>query len=313
MTRDDHHRVWPLPFGDRPSLDLRTDLGSLVVVPVKAGEEPRIEAVGRGADQLELRIERVQEQEQEQKQETVRVEVEPFRQFTWWGGWDTRLLAHVPPALTARIETGAGSIAIRGLDGATLAVRTNAGRIELTDVRGRLRLSADAGSIAAHAIAGALDAEAQAGSIRLEIAGLDPGEHRVRAGMGAIRVELAQGLDVRVETRTAMGSARNSYPAHPNAAAVLSLATDMGSIRVSEGTTARWPGGATPAPPVAPAASPHGSPAATATATATSASPSGAAVAADGDADLDRILAMVEAGQLSARDADDLLRALGRA
>jgi len=306
MTRDDHHRVWPLPFGDRPSLDLRTDLGSLVVVPVKAGEEPRIEAVGRGADQLELRIERVQEQEQE----TVRVEVEPFRQFTWWGGWDTRLLAHVPPALVARIETGAGSIAIRGLDGATLAVRTNAGRIELTEVRGRLRLSADAGSIAAHAIAGALDAEAQAGSIRLEIAGLDPGEHRVRAGMGAIRVELAQGLDVRVETRTAMGSARNSYPAHPNAAAVLSLATDMGSIRVSEGTTARWPGGATPAPPpVAPAASAHGAPAATATTAATSAARS----APDGDADLDRILAMVEAGQLSARDADDLLRALGRA
>jgi len=306
MTRDDHHRVWPLPFGDRPSLDLRTDLGSLVVVPVKAGEEPRIEAVGRGADQLELRIERVQEQEQE----TVRVEVEPFRQFTWWGGWDTRLLAHVPPALVARIETGAGSIAIRGLDGATLAVRTNAGRIELTEVRGRLRLSADAGSIAAHAIAGALDAEAQAGSIRLEIAGLDPGEHRVRAGRGAIRVELAQGLDVRVETRTAMGSARNSYPAHPNAAAVLSLATDMGSIRVSEGTTARWPGGATPAPPpVAPAASAHGAPAATATTAATSAARS----APDGDADLDRILAMVEAGQLSARDADDLLRALGRA
>ncbi len=307
MTRDDHHRVWPLPFGDRPSLDLRTDLGSLVVVPVKVGEEPRIEAVGRGADQLELRIERVQEQEQEQ--ETVRVEVEPFRQFTWWGGWDTRLLAHVPPALVARIETGAGSIAIRGLDGATLAVRTNAGRIELTEVRGRLRLSADAGSIAAHAIAGALDIEAQAGSIRLEIAGLDPGEHRVHAGMGAIRVELAQGLDVRVETRTAMGSARNSYPAHPNAAAILSLATDMGSIRVSEGTTARWPGGATPAPPVAPAASAHGSPAATATTTATSA----ATAARDGDADLDRILAMVEAGQLSARDADDLLRALGRA
>jgi len=306
MTRDDHHRVWPLPFGDRPSLDLRTDLGSLVVVPVKAGEEPRIEAVGRGADQLELRIERVQEQEQE----TVRVEVEPFRQFTWWGGWDTRLLAHVPPALVARIETGAGSIAIRGLDGATLAVRTNAGRIELTEVRGRLRLSADAGSIAAHAIAGALDAEAQAGSIRLEIAGLDPGEHRVRAGMGAIRVELAQGLDVRVETRTAMGSARNSYPAHPNAAAVLSLATDMGSIRVSEGTTARWPGGATPAPPpVAPAASAHGATAATATTAATSAARS----APDRDADLDRILAMVEAGQLSARDADDLLRALGRA
>src|SRR5262249_17369171 len=102
----------------------------------------------------------------------------------------------------------------------------------------RLKLAADAGSIRGHDVAGRIWAETQAGSIRLEITGLEPGEHRVRASMGQVRVDLAPGLEVRVESRASMGSSRVSYPSHQNASAWLRLSTEMGAIRVGEGTSA---------------------------------------------------------------------------
>src|SRR5262249_60283398 len=140
--------------------------------------------------------------------------------FAWVGGWVTRLVLHVPTTVSARVETSAGSIDVRHLDGCDLNLKASAGRIDLTNVRGRLKLAADAGSIRGHDVAGRIWAETQAGSIRLEITGLEPGEHRVRASMGQVRVELAQGLEVRVESRASMGSSRVSYPSHPNASAV---------------------------------------------------------------------------------------------
>jgi hypothetical protein len=117
--------------------------------------------------------------------------------------------------------------------------------------------------------------------------------------MGSVRVELARGLDVAIETHTSMGSIRNNYPSHESAAAKLLLTTDMGSVRVDEGTSVR-PIGRSPAsyapfrperpePPIAPTAT-----------------------APREDPELDRILKMVEAGELSAHDADELLRAMGR-
>jgi hypothetical protein len=250
------HRSWQLPFGSQPALELRADATSVAIVPVSGDEAPHLEAIGRGADRLDLRIDRVGDR--------VNVAIEPFRQFTWWGGWDTRLVVHVPPAVSARVETSAGSIDVRHLDGCDLDLKASAGRIDLDSVRGRLKLAADAGSIRGHDLAGRIWAETQAGSIRLEITGLEPGEHRVRASMGQVRVDLAQGLEVKVESRASMGSSRVSYPSYPNASAVLQLSTEMGAIRVGEGSSAvarsarhdaghangrHAPGGVPPVPP----------------------------------------------------------------
>ncbi len=256
------HRSWQLPFGSQPALELRADATSVAIVPVGADETPHLEAIGRGADRLDLRIDRVGDR--------VNVAIEPFRQFTWWGGWDTRLVLHVPPTVSARVETSAGSIDVRQLDGCDLELKASAGRIELNNVRGRLKLAADAGSIRGHDVAGRIWAETQAGSIRLEVTGLEPGEHRVRASMGQVRVDIAQGLEVKVESRASMGSSRVSYPSHPNASAVLQLSTEMGAIRVGEGMPAAArsarddggptnghpdvPGGVPPVPPVPPRA-----------------------------------------------------------
>ena len=74
-----------------------------------------------------------------------------------------------------------------------------------------MHLAADAGSVTGREVGGLFDVETQAGSVRLEILDLKPGEHRFRAAMGSVRLELASGLDVCVETRTALGSIRNAY------------------------------------------------------------------------------------------------------
>jgi hypothetical protein len=314
-----HHRnhwgrTWALPLSPDELLELQTDWGRVGLVPLEPGEEPYLEALGGNADDLEVRIERAGD--------AVRVAVGQERPFNrWWGQhgpWDTRLVLHLPAAVRARVETSAGSIDASGLDGCDLELKTNAGRLGLRQVRGRLKLSADAGSISGRDLAGWLDAETQAGSVRLELLGLEPGEHQVRATMGSVRIELARGADVRVEARAGLGSVHSRFPSRAEAAAVLRLETEMGSIRVSEGPGPAVPSGADwPAPPAA-----HRRVAwqaetsqANWSGPATERSATGTAVeagAATIDPGVERILKLVESGQLSARDADELLQALGR-
>jgi hypothetical protein len=113
--------------------------------------------------------------------------------------------------------------------------------------------------------------------------------------MGSVRLELARGMDVCIETHTALGSVRNSYPMRADAPTRLVLATEMGSLRVEEARAVRptrrpsvaWSEGGAASEAEAPRPRPE-------------------------DPELERILKMVEAGELSARDADELLRAMGR-
>ncbi len=105
--------------------------------------------------------------------------------------------------------------------------------------------------------------------------------------MGSVRLELARGIDVCVQTQTTLGSVRANYPVRDGAPATLVLSTEMGSIRVDEGSAVR------PARPPVPPTPPEPRP-------------------AREDPELERILKMVEAGDLSAQDADELLRAMGR-
>ena len=107
--------------------------------------------------------------------------------------------------------------------------------------------------------------------------------------MGSVRLELARGMDVNIDAHTTLGSVRNSYPIRAAAPTRLVLTSEMGSIRIDEASmlgssrrlTDAIPRSETPKPPRE-------------------------------DPELDRILKMVEAGELSAKDAGELLRAIGR-
>jgi hypothetical protein len=275
--------VWELPFGAPAELELQTEWGNLAVLPVESGQTPRLELSQGSSEHIAVHVDKVGE--------TVRVALDPHRSFTWFGGWECRATVYVPRDVRAAIQTNAGSVNVRGLEGCELGVKANAGKIDLVGVYGLMHLAADAGSITGRALGGYFDVETQAGSVRLEVVDLQPGEHRIRATMGSVRLELARGMDVWIETHTSMGSVRTRYPVRESAPARLVLATEMGSIRVDETHAFRPDRRPDPvARPPRPDAQPR----------------------TREDPEIERILKMVEAGQLSAQDADELLRAMGR-
>jgi SHOCT-like protein len=280
--------IWELPFDDPPVLELHSEFGSLSLVPVEPGHKPRIELSRGSSDNVEVHVEKLGD--------VVRVGLDPQTSFNWLypGRWECRATVYAPPNLRAALETNAGSINVRNLEGCELGIKANAGKIDLVDVYGLMHLAADAGSISGRGLGGFFDVEAQAGSVRLEILDLQPGEHRIRATMGSVRIELGRGMDVCIETRTSLGSVRNQYPVRADAPARLVLSTEMGSIRVEEssiGRATRRPTVDAPEPPSRAGDEP---------------------TQAREDPELERILKMVEAGDLSAKDADELLRAMGR-
>ena len=277
--------TWELPFGSPAELELHSEWGSLSLLPVEPGRQPRLELSSGSVDAVDVRVETVGQ--------VVRVALDPRRSFNWFGGWECRATLYVPRDVHAAVQTNAGSVSVRDLEGCELGIKANAGKIDLVRVYGLLHLSADAGSVTGREVGGYFDVETQAGSVRLEITDLQPGEHRVRATMGSLRVEIARGLDVCVETHTSLGSVRNQIPARSSAPAKLVLATEMGSIRVEETSSSarawRRPNPSTPSePPEPPRPSPREDP------------------------ELERILKMVESGNLSAQEADELLRAMGQ-
>jgi len=293
MHNANGNNVWDLPFGQPPVLELQAEFGNLSLVPVEAGQNPRLE-LSRGSNaNVDVQVEKVGD--------AVRVSFNPVSQFNSWfgGGWDCRAVLYVPRDVRASLQANAGSVSVRGLEGCELGIKANAGKIDLVDVYGLMHLAADAGSITGRGLGGYFDVQTQAGSVRLEILDLQPGEHRVRAAMGSVRLELARGMDVCIETRTSLGSVRNNYPVRADAPQRLLLSTEMGSVRVDEGPAVR--------PSRRPAATDNGSPSENA-----QRPPGSAQKPPREDPELERILKMVEAGQLSAKDADELLRAMGR-
>jgi hypothetical protein len=277
--------TWELPFGSPAELELHSEWGNLSLLPVEPGRSPRLELSQGSIESVAVHIEKVGQ--------VVGVALDPHRSFNWFSGWECRAVVYVPRDVHATVQTGAGSVSVRDLDDCQLGIKANAGRIDLVKVHGLMHLSADAGSVTGREVGGYFDIQTHAGSVHMEIMDLQPGEHRIRATMGSVRIELGRGLDACVETHTSLGSVRNQVPARPSALAKLVLSTEMGSIRVEEASAPAAPR-ARPAPAPPPAAQPR------------------PPTPSREDPELDRILKMVEAGNLSAQDAEELLRAMGR-
>ena len=311
MAHFTNSATWELPFGPTPQLELHAEFGQLTIVPVEPGGTPRLELSRGSTDTVQVHL--------ETDEQRVRVSLEPFHGFHLFGGWECRATVFVPRDVRAHVQTNAGTVSVRELEGCELGIKANAGKIDLAAVHGVLHLGADAGSVVGHDVGGYLNVETQAGSVRLGISDLQPGEHRIRATMGSVRLELAHGLDVCIETHASMGSVRTSFPSRQAAPARLVLKTDMGELRIDESgnLAARPQRPPTPVPPPAP--TPPSPPPSPSQAPAPSSEPSSAApgreaaaVETAGDPEVERILRMVEAGELSAQDADELLQAMGQ-
>lgn len=217
----------PLPLSDKPTVELHTDALDLELVALQPGESPCLET--RGGRAVTTRMEG----------DVTHVELTP----SWNSLFDVprRLTLRVPAHVRARITNDAGRVDVTGLAGCDLELKSHAGTLTLDEVRGRLVLSVASGTIKGNHLGGTFDVRSTAGSVRLQIDALDAGAHLVRTGMGAVKVELAKGLAVRIETAATLGSARSTYPSQVDAPALLRLEADLGSVKVREASASEDP------------------------------------------------------------------------
>lgn len=281
-----------LPLDEHPLLDVTAAFAHLTIVPVGRGERPFAEVRSKRRNRVRVHG--------ENGKTFVRIGGEDWG-FGMWNGKD-RVVLHVPAAVRARVAISAGRLFVERLDGCDLAVENDAGTIDLDDVGGALRIVTEAGRIDGQNVRGRLDVSSQAGAVRLDITGLEPGEHHVRAEVGAVKLELARGLPVRVDAKATMGAVKVDYPDAPGATAVLVVQTEVGAVRVRSSNRASVP----VVPTWDDKAGPYRS-------RPSEAAEESAAAAGDAtDDELERILAKVADGSLTPTAAAALLRALRR-
>lgn len=293
----------PLDFTQAPTLDFQADAVRVELMPVEAGQNPRAEVeTKRGADGNPLLV-------------TKEGDVVKLRlPGTWadaWANfeWVTRVRLFVPAHVRARLVIQGGKLTVQRLAGCDLSVQATAGSVELEQSRGRFALAVDSGAVRGEHLGGTFDVRCQAGAVALSIDALDPGAHQLRTTMGSLKVDLAPGLDVKLETTATLGAVRATYPSNPSAKATLMLSADLGAVKVKEGGAVDdprhgdWPDwrrlwrdvvSAFDAPVTAP-------PPAAAKA---------APLAAQSPEELRRVLELVQEGKLTAADAEKLIRAL---
>jgi hypothetical protein len=281
---DDTTARWELPLDEHPALEVTAEMAQIALVPTLVGEKAFVEVFNPDKVTVHVRT----------SPGITHVHLEQDVGFFGFGRSKAHIVLHVPANVRASVRTEAGRLRAERLHGCQLVLETEAGEVLLDDVQGSMRVVTEAGKIVGEKLGGALDFATSAGAIFLEILALDPGKHRVVTSVGAVKLELARGLLVRIDARTTMGTSRVQFPSHREAPAILEVDAEIGAIKVRESTRL---GIALDAHEGVPYRS------------ARAAAPID--VAAHDDTQLEAILRRVADGSLSPKDAGSLLRALG--
>lgn len=218
-----------IPWGQHAELVLHASAATLVVSPLPEGEKPYLVTHGR----VEARI--------QEHGRVTNVELVPreagFLSLFWRQGGQAELF--VPPDVRAKLLLDAGAVRIAGLKDCQLELSTDAGTASLRDVHGKLTLRTGAGRIIGERVGGTFHVHAAAGAVKLDVDALDVGEHRIGTQVGAVELRLVPGLDVNISAHTSLGSAQTRYPSNPQAATTLLLETELGSVRIRESGRSR--------------------------------------------------------------------------
>ena len=289
--------TWRLPFGHLARLDLDSDFAAITVLPLAAGEEPRLEISTEALE--DTRVEVIA------RDGAVRVNIRrnPSLLFGFglWGNGG-KVTLYVPAQMQGVLRTQAGTIDVLDMGPGRLDVKSEAGRVTIDRFRGNLRASTEAGKVEVRDLRGSFDLRTSAGAIELTVAELAPGQHSASTDLGEVSIELPANASVDIEAKTGvLGSINNKVPQVADAASKLHVKVEVGEIRIRQrsGPSAPAQPQSAPAPtaPVPPVTAPWA-----VTETPPVAQPSGS--------ETERILKLVESGQLSAKEAAVLLRAI---
>jgi hypothetical protein len=147
---------------------------------------------------------------------------------SWFGGWmsserSPKFAVEVPTRADVEVDTGGGSVVVRGLDGA-VSVDTSGGSILVEKIRGNARLDTAGGSIKVDNLDGSVLADTSGGSIK--IAGVT-GDIKADTSGGSISLDGIAGI---VDADTSGGSISATFTKGNNRGG--RLETSGGSIRV---------------------------------------------------------------------------------
>ena len=115
--------------------------------------------------------------------------------------------------VTGRVEgrTGAGNIVLSDITG-IVDIKSGAGNVEVEGEIERASIHTGAGNIEVRGPLGSADINSGAGNIDTEIIAQPSGDTRFRTGAGNVVVTLDEDVSVRVEAKTALGSAHCEFP-----------------------------------------------------------------------------------------------------
>ncbi|MFT3706821.1 MAG: DUF4097 family beta strand repeat-containing protein [Archangium sp.] len=301
-------QVMPLEFGERPTMDVNVIAERLRIVPVEPGGVARVEVDGRRDDTAPIEITR--------DGERVIITAASGRGFWNWGAsMAKRMTIFVPEHVRARVQHDFGQVWVERLAGCDLELVTNAGQIDLAHVKGRMKVVCDSGTVTGDGLGGTFDVMTSAGSVKLSIDSLDAGEHRIRTAMGSVKVLLAPTVKVKLEANTTLGSARLTHPSTPDAEAHMVLSAELGSVKVKTGDDVSsdprhgdWPDWRRVWRDVAVTLTDAIEDALPVQRPPRAASSSGPRVP---EAELRKVLELLEQGKVTAADAERLIRAMG--
>jgi hypothetical protein len=114
-----------------------------------------------------------------------------------------------PPGTRLDLDTGAGSIDVRGLMNGVKA-STGAGSVTLVDVQGEIEADSGAGSLDVRGATGTVRLGTGAGSI--DYLGDPQGDCRFETGAGSITLRLPAALNIEVQLESGMGTISVDYP-----------------------------------------------------------------------------------------------------
>jgi hypothetical protein len=242
-----------LVFGETPALRLNAGMISVAVRQTAPGERARLVLRGRRAHEEQLNIGTGEDG-------AVTVDVHP--RYSWqtvdFRPWRVRdhgltLDVYVPQGIRLQARVEAGRMSVSGLRDAELDLRTDAGKLRVSECDGRLRIASSAGKVELERISGALEARTDAGAIHGEdirlatdstlrasagtvrVSGLRllSGHHTVETSLGSVRLGLAPDAPVRIETHVSLGSVDNRVGQGPeDAPATLKVSSELGSVKI---------------------------------------------------------------------------------
>ena len=200
-----------LRFASQPILELTLHDCHFTVAALKPGEEPHIEFRGDPGD------------------------FEPSERLSGLviHAHDLKARLAVPAHVRLSVRMHDSKLFFEKLSGCDLNILSSDSVTELDQVHGRLVATVSEGVIGGKALSGTFDVKGTASQVNLAIDHLDAGDHLVRSLMGTAKIDLAEGLQARLEMAATLGSARSSFKSVASAAAVMRVEADVGSVRVS--------------------------------------------------------------------------------